>query len=75
MRDLLEYVVRSLVDDPSGVSVKESRSGNTVIFELHVAPEDAGRVIGKNGRVANSIRSLLRVAAAKEGMRVQLDIL
>ena len=75
MRDLLEYVVRSLVDDPSGVSVKESRSGNTVIFELHVAQEDAGRVIGKNGRVANSIRSLLRVAAAKEGKRVQLDIL
>ena len=75
MRDLVEYIVRSLVDDPSRVSVKESRSGDTVIFELHVAPEDAGRVIGKNGRVANSIRSLLRVAAAKEGKRVQLDIL
>ena len=75
MRDLVEYIVRSLVDDPSRVSVKESRSGDTVIFELHVAPEDAGRVIGKNWRVANSIRSLLRVAAAKEGKRVQLDIL
>jgi len=75
MRDLVEYIVRSLVDDPSRVSVKEGRSGSTVIFELHVAPEDAGRVIGKNGRVANSIRSLLRVAAAKEGKRVQLDIL
>jgi predicted RNA-binding protein YlqC (UPF0109 family) len=75
MRDLLEYVVRALVDDPSRMSVKESRSGDTIIFELHVAPEDAGRVIGKNGRVANSIRSLLRVAAAKEGKRVQLDIL
>ena len=75
MRDLLEYVAHSLVDEPARVSVRESRSGATVIFELHVAPEDAGRVIGKNGRVANSIRSLLRVAAAKEGMRVQLDIL
>ncbi len=75
MRDLLEYVVHSLVDEPARVSVRESRSGATVIFELHVAPDDIGRVIGKNGRVANSIRSLLRVAAAKEGTRVQLDIL
>jgi hypothetical protein len=75
MKELLEYIARSLVDDPSGVAVKENRSGNTVTFELHVAPDDMGRVIGKNGRVANSIRALLRVAAAKEGKRVQLDIL
>ncbi len=75
MKELLEYVARSLVDDPAQVSVKESRSGNTVVFELRVAPDDMGRVIGKNGRMANAIRSLLRVAAAKEGKRVQLDIL
>ncbi len=75
MKELLEYIARSLVDDPSQVFVKESRSGSTVIFELRVAPDDMGRVIGKHGRVANSIRSLLRVAAAKEGKRVQLDIL
>ena len=75
MKELLEYIAKSLVDDPIGVSVKESRSGTSVVFELRVAPEDMGRVIGKNGRVANSIRSLLRVAAAKEGKRVQLDIL
>lgn len=75
MKELLEYVARSLVDDPAQVSVKESRSGNMVIFELRVAPDDMGRVIGKNGRMANAIRSLLRVAAAKEGKRVQLDIL
>lgn len=75
MKDLLEHIARSLVDDPSQVFVKETRSGSTVIFELRVAPEDMGRVIGKNGRVANSIRSLLRVAAVKEGKRVQLDIL
>ncbi len=74
MKEMLEYIAQSLVDDPSQVSVKESRSGNTVILELHVAPDDMGRVIGKDGRVANSIRSLLRVAAAKEGKRVQLDI-
>jgi len=75
MKELLEYVARSLVDDPAQVSVKESRSGNTVILELRVAPDDMGRVIGKSGRMANAIRSLLRVAAAKEGKRVQLDIL
>jgi predicted RNA-binding protein YlqC (UPF0109 family) len=75
VKELLDYIAQSLVDDPSQVSVKESRSGSTVIFELRVAPDDMGRVIGKHGRVANSIRSLLRVAAAKEGKRVQLDIL
>ena len=75
MKELLEYIARSLVDDPSQVSVKETRSGGVVTFELRVSPEDTGRVIGKNGRVANSIRSLLRVAAAKQGARVQLDIM
>ena len=75
MKELLDYIARSLVDDPSQVSIKESRNGNTVIFELRVGPDDTGRVIGKNGRVANAIRSLLRVAAAKEGKRVELDIL
>lgn len=75
MKELLEYIASALVDDPSRVSVRENRSGNSVIFELRVAQEDMGRVIGKNGRVANSIRSLLRVAASKEGKRVQLDIM
>jgi len=75
MKELLEYIARSLVDDPDQVSVKETRSGGTLVFELRVAADDTGRVIGKSGRVANSIRSLLRVAASKEGRRVQLDIL
>jgi len=75
MKELLEYIARSLVDDPDQVLVKETRNGGAVVFELRVAPEDMGRVIGKSGRVANSIRSLLRVAAAKEGKRVQLDIM
>ncbi len=75
MKELLEYIARTLVETPDQVSVKESHSGSTVIFELRVAPDDMGRVIGRNGRVANAIRSLLRVAAAKEGKRVQLDIL
>ncbi len=75
MKELLEYIARSLVDDPSQVSVKETRSGGVVILELRVSPEDMGRVIGRNGRIANSIRSLLRVAAARHGVRVEMDIL
>lgn len=74
MKELLEYIARSLVDDLSQVSVKETRSGGVVILELRVSPEDMGRVIGRNGRVANSIRALLRVAAARHGVRVELDI-
>jgi len=62
------------VDDPSQVSVSEIDEGGRVRIELKVAKEDMGRVIGKGGRVANSIRVLLRVAAAREGKRATLDI-
>ena len=75
MKQLVEYIVKGLVDQPDEVVVTEARRGGAVILELRVAPDDMGRVIGKGGRVANSIRSLLRVAAAKDGTRVTLDIL
>lgn len=75
MKELLEYIATSLVDDPSKVSVNERHEGGLVVFELSVATNDVGRIIGKHGRVANAIRSLLKVAAAKEGKRVQLDII
>ena len=75
MKQLVEYIVRGLVDQPEEVAVTETRRGGAVILELRVAPDDMGRVIGKGGRVANSIRSLLRVVAAKDGTRVTLDIL
>lgn len=74
MKELVEYIAKSLVDDPTSVQVAEEAIGDTLSFTLHVAPEDAGRVIGKNGRVANAMRILLRVAAAKEGRRVDLEI-
>ncbi|MFC1961267.1 KH domain-containing protein [Chloroflexota bacterium] len=74
MKELVEYVAKSLVDDPSQVTVNEIESGNTIILELHVAPEDMGRVIGRNGRVANAMRTLLRVVSAKQGKRVNLEI-
>ncbi|MBN1679692.1 MAG: KH domain-containing protein [Anaerolineae bacterium] len=75
MKELIEYISKSLVDDPSQVNVSEIARGLTVTLELEVAPEDMGRVIGKNGRVANAMRILLRVVAAKQGKRINLEIL
>jgi predicted RNA-binding protein YlqC (UPF0109 family) len=74
VKDLIESIAMQLVDDPSQVSVSEIEEGGRVRIELKVAKEDMGRVIGKGGRVANSIRVLLRVAAAREGKRATLDI-
>jgi predicted RNA-binding protein YlqC (UPF0109 family) len=74
MKELVEYIARSLVDDPSQVRVSEVEGSNTVIYELRVAPEDMGRVIGKSGRVANAMRTLLRVVAVRQGKRVTLEI-
>jgi predicted RNA-binding protein YlqC (UPF0109 family) len=74
MRDLVEYIAKSLVDDASQVKVSEIEGANSIILELHVAPGDMGRVIGKGGRVASAIRTLVRVLAAKEGKRVTLEI-
>jgi len=74
MKELVEYIARSLVDDPSQVRVSEVEGANTIIYELRVAPEDMGRVIGKSGRVANAMRTLLRVVAVRQGKRVTLEI-
>ncbi|NDJ77256.1 MAG: KH domain-containing protein [Chloroflexi bacterium] len=74
MKELVEYIAKSLVDDPSQVQVTENASGSATTLELEVAQEDMGRVIGKNGRVANAMRVLVRVVAAKKGQRVTLEI-
>jgi predicted RNA-binding protein YlqC (UPF0109 family) len=74
VKDLIEYIASSLVDDPTQVTVIEQRRGSTINLRLHVAKEDMGRVIGKGGRVANSMRVLLRVAAAQQGKRATLDV-
>jgi predicted RNA-binding protein YlqC (UPF0109 family) len=74
MKELIEYIATQLVEDQSQVSVKEYEEGGRVRIELKVAKDDMGRVIGKGGRVANSIRVLLRVAAARESKRATLDI-
>jgi predicted RNA-binding protein YlqC (UPF0109 family) len=74
MKELVEYIVKGLVDQPDQVVVTEKRQGSNVSLQLHVAPDDMGRVIGKGGKVANALRSLLRAMAAKENVRVTLDI-
>jgi uncharacterized protein len=73
MEDLIEYVAKSLVDDPTQVKVRRKDIGSSIIIELHVAPHDTGRIIGKSGRVANALRSLLRVHENKN-KRVILKI-
>jgi hypothetical protein len=75
MKALTEYIAKSLVDHPEVVAVDEIRHGNRVTLELSVAKDDMGRVIGKGGRVANAIRTLLRVAAEREGNQVTLDVI
>jgi len=75
MRELIEFIAKSLVDDPSQVHVSEIEGETSVILELRVGPEDMGRVIGKSGRTANAMRTLVRVLAAKQGKRVSLEII
>lgn len=74
MKDLIEFIARSLVDDPTQVNVVQTRRGQAINLRLHVAKEDMGRVIGKSGRVANAMRILLNVAAAREGKQASLDV-
>ncbi len=71
---LIEFIARLLVDHPDQVAVREFGTGDRVRLELTVAPDDMGRVIGKSGKVANSIRTVLRVAAEREGKQATLDV-
>jgi predicted RNA-binding protein YlqC (UPF0109 family) len=76
MKELVEYIARSIVTMPDAVVVETEESNpDNIIIKLQVAPEDRGRVIGKQGKVAQAMRTLLRVAAVREGVRVQLEIL
>jgi predicted RNA-binding protein YlqC (UPF0109 family) len=74
MKELVEYIARSLASDPDSVRVTESVEEGQVILRLEVAPEDKGKVIGRQGRVAQAMRVLLRVAAVKDGTRAMLEI-
>jgi len=74
MKELIEFIARSLVDDPTQVRVIQGRRGSETNIRLQVAKEDMGRVIGRGGRVANAMRTLLNVAAARSGKRASLDV-
>jgi predicted RNA-binding protein YlqC (UPF0109 family) len=74
MKALVEYVARSLASEPDKVEVIEEHRGDRIIIHLRVADDDTGRVIGRDGRCANAIRSLLHVAAVRSGVRASLDI-
>ncbi|MCJ7623224.1 MAG: KH domain-containing protein [Anaerolineaceae bacterium] len=75
MKELVEYIARALVDDPMQVMVRQEQSSGSIRIELRVAKKDMGRVIGKGGRVANSMRILSRVASAREEKQVYLDVI
>ena len=74
MKAFLEYVARSLVDDPEAVVVEVSEADDEVTLTLKVGEGDMGRIIGRAGRIANAIRSLLRVMGARDGRHVELEI-
>ena len=74
-KDLVEYIAKSLVDSPDEVSVNIVEGEKSTILELKVSPEDTGKVIGKHGRIARAIRTVLSASATKSGKRVVLEIL
>lgn len=74
MKELVEVIAKALVDDPDQVVVTEKAEGRTTVIEVHVAESDMGKVIGKQGRIAKAIRSVVKAAAAKEDKKVIVDI-
>ena len=74
MKELVEFIAKSLVDNPDEVTVTEREAGRTLVVELHVAPSDMGKVIGKQGRIAKAIRSVVKAASSKENKKVDVEI-
>ena len=74
MKELVQYLAKSLVNNPDAVEVKETEGENASVFELKVAKEDLGRIIGKQGHTAKSIRTLLNAAASRTNRKVVLEI-
>lgn len=75
MKELVQYLARSLVSNPDAVKINESENNGIAVIELKVAKEDLGRIIGKQGRTAKSIRTLLNAVGARDNRRVNLEIL
>lgn len=75
MIELVEYIAKALVDNPESVSVNQVEGEQSIILELKVDSDDMGKVIGKQGRIAKAIRTVVKAAAAKEGKRVVVEII
>lgn len=75
MKELLTYLAKALVDQPDSVQVSEVQGERSIILELKVAPEDMGKVIGKQGRIAQALRTIVKAAAVKDGKRVMIEIM
>ncbi len=74
LKDLLEYLAKALVDSPDEVRVESTETETTVILELNVAKEDVGKVIGKQGRIARALRTIVKASAVKNGKRAIVEI-
>ncbi len=75
MKELVEVIAKALVENPDEVLVTEKEEGKNIIVELHVAPSDKGKVIGKQGRIAKAIRSVVKAASSKDNKRVDVEII
>ncbi len=74
MKELVEVIAKALVDNPDEVVVSEKRDGRNIVLELHVAPADMGKVIGRQGRIAKAIRSVVKAASTRENLKVDVEI-
>ena len=74
MKELVEVIAKALVDNPSEVVVSEKKDGRNIMIELHVAPSDMGKVIGKQGRIAKAIRAVVKAASTRENVKVDVEI-
>lgn len=75
MKELIEYIARALVDRPEAVEIKITPSAEGMLYELKVAPDDVGKVIGRDGRTVNALRALVTAAATKKGEKARVEIL
>jgi len=75
VKELVEYIVKSLVDNPDRVEIKETQGESSILIEIKVADEDTGKVIGREGRIINSLRTLVKSAVTKDTRRVQVEVL
>ncbi len=75
MKDLVELLTKALVDNPEEVDIKETVGESIIILEIKVGQDDIGKVIGKEGRIANAIRTVVKAAAAKQGKKVTVEII